>query len=77
MEKVIQVVIQQGISRLNVRSGPGSDYNIVTKVYPGQAYDLLQETEEWYKIKIDEQTQGWVSSKYSLLQEKSLEQKLN
>ena len=77
VEKVIQVVIQQGISRLNVRSGPGSDYNIVTKVYPGQAYDLLQETEEWYKIKIDEQTQGWVSSKYSLLQEKSLEQKLN
>ena len=51
-EKTTQVIINQGISRLNVRKGPGSEYDIVTKVYPGESYPLLQEDGEWYKIKV-------------------------
>ena len=63
-EKIIKVVVQAKISRLNVRKGPGISYPIIAKVYPGEVYQLLQEQDEWYKINIDEQTQGWVFARY-------------
>jgi len=63
-EKTTQVIVNQEISRLNVRKGPGFEYDIVTKVYPGESYPLLQEQEEWYKIKVDEETEGWLFATY-------------
>ncbi len=63
-EKIIKVVVQAKISRLDVRKGPGTSYPIIAKVYPGEVYQLLQEQDEWYKINIDEQTQGWVFARY-------------
>jgi len=65
-KKTTQIIINQGISRLNVRKGPGSEYDIVTKVYPGESYPLLQEQGEWYKIRVDEDTEGWLSATYVL-----------
>jgi len=65
-EKTTQVVVNQGISSLNVRKGPGTEYDIVTKVYPGESYPLLQEQEEWYKIRVDEETEGWLFATYVL-----------
>ena len=48
---------------LNVREGPGTSYDIVTKIKPGEKYDLLEEKGDWYKIELPNQT-GWVSSQY-------------
>jgi len=68
-EKTAQIIINQGIGRLNVRTGPGPEYDVIIKVYPGESYPLLQEQGEWYKIKVDEETEGWLSATYTTLQE--------
>jgi hypothetical protein len=53
---------------LNVRSGPGTNYPILTKVYPGKSYPLLQEEEKWYKIKAGLDIEGWVTDQYAAKQ---------
>jgi len=50
---------------LRVREGPETSYPILLQVYPGENYDLLEEVKGWYKIRVDEQTSGWVSSQYA------------
>ncbi len=49
---------------LNVREGPGISYDVVTKVKPGEKYELLEEKGNWYKIKLPSKS-GWVSSEYA------------
>ena len=49
---------------LNVRSGPGTSFSTVTKVNPGEKYELLEESSGWYKIKVSGQS-GWVSTQYA------------
>jgi len=52
---------------LNVRSGPGTSYAKIMKVYPKEAYPLIEEKDDWYKITIDEKTEGWVVSDYATI----------
>ncbi|MDA2936203.1 pilus assembly protein PilM [Patescibacteria group bacterium AH-259-L05] len=60
------VKIQEtGIAYLNARSGPGTNYDKVGRVYPGKSYPQLQEQDLWYKIKIDDTTEGWIYSIYT------------
>ena len=71
MEKTAQenVLIQEVV---NVRSGPGTNYSKIGRVYSGESYPLLQEQDQWYKIRIpanaagrDEQGEAWIFSKYA------------
>ena len=62
------LITQTPTGWLNVRAGPGTTYPILTKVYPGQSYPLLQEAEKWYKIKVDLNTEGWVIDQYAAKQ---------
>lgn len=50
---------------LNAREGPGTDFPKIGKVYPQKIYILLEEKDEWYKIKIDETAEGWIFSRYA------------
>ncbi|MFH1790262.1 MAG: pilus assembly protein PilM [bacterium] len=50
---------------LNAREGPGTNYSIVSKVKPGEIYELLQEQSNWYKININTSTWAWVISQYA------------
>ena len=50
---------------LRVREGAGTTYPSIMQVYPGENYSLLEESEGWYKIQIDEETTGWVFSEYA------------
>lgn len=50
---------------LNVRSGPNLNNNIITKVKPGEKYQLLDEQTDWYKIKLPTGSSGWISSQYA------------
>jgi len=50
---------------LNVRQGAGTNYFIITKIYPGETYELLEETEKWYKIKIGDK-EGWIFNSYAI-----------
>lgn len=46
---------------LNVRSGPGSSYKIVTTVKQGEAYTIVEEKSGWGRLKSNV---GWVSLQY-------------
>jgi len=66
IEKITEVIIQDTPTGwLNVREGPGTSYNRIDRVYPKETYTLLEEDKNWYKIKIDEETEGWVTSQYA------------
>ncbi len=65
-EATTSVLIEEtGIGWLRVRKGPGTDYSEITKVYPGESYQLLEESEGWYKIKLDEEAEGWIAARYA------------
>ncbi|MEZ7892157.1 MAG: SH3 domain-containing protein [Candidatus Wallbacteria bacterium] len=48
---------------LNVRSGPGTNYDVIGKLYNGNNVDILEESGGWYKINYNGQT-GWICGKY-------------
>ncbi|MCD4704711.1 pilus assembly protein PilM, partial [bacterium] len=50
---------------LNVRSGPGTNYEILIKIYPGEEYVMLKEESDWYQIKISEEALGWIHVDYA------------
>lgn len=52
------------VSSLNVRSGAGPSYSVVTVVNQGQAISVMETSSNgWSKIEVNNKT-GWVSSKY-------------
>ena len=61
------IILDTTTGWLNARKGPGTTYAIVTRVYAGGKYILLEEKGKWYKIQLSwegEQT-AWVSSQYA------------
>ncbi len=50
---------------LNVRSGPGTNHNVIQKVNPGESYELIDEEKDWYKILLKSAKEGWVFSQYA------------
>ena len=49
---------------LNVRSGAGTKYNIVTKLKKGDKVTVLENKSGWCKVKTSNNKTGWVSEKY-------------
>lgn len=51
---------------LNLRSGPGIEFNKVTVIYKGQVVALLGRwaTNNWVKVRLYSGTEGWVNSVY-------------
>jgi hypothetical protein len=56
------------VSKLNVRSEGSVKGKILTKVTLGQLLDLMAESNGWFKIKLANGTEGWVSGQYSAKQ---------
>lgn len=49
-------------SVVNVRSGPGTDYSVVTQVKLGDALTILGESGDWYRVQTPEGYQGYVAN---------------
>jgi uncharacterized protein YgiM (DUF1202 family) len=51
---------------LNIRSGPGITYGVITSVYRGTSLTLLARNADasWVKVALSSGTQGWVNSRY-------------
>ena len=49
---------------LNVRSGAGTSYSVVTKINKGNKVDIIESKNGWYKIKTSSGKIGWVSGDY-------------
>ncbi len=50
-------------SVLTVREGPGVDYEAIGYVMEGDPYEIIEEVDGWYKIKLDD-GDGYVNSDY-------------
>ncbi len=56
-------------SVLNVRTGPGEAFNIVSQVTQNDCLDVLTTQDGWFHIKNDARLDGWASQQYMALQE--------
>ena len=54
---------------LRVRQGPGTSYPEIAKVNSGEEFPLLEEKDGWFKIRIEEGQEGWISSQYAQKEE--------
>ena len=50
-------------THLNVRQGPGKEYNSIGQLYEGNTVSIVSEIGSWYKIRYDS-TYGYIYSKY-------------
>ncbi|HJC00084.1 MAG TPA: C40 family peptidase [Candidatus Flavonifractor merdavium] len=57
-------LVQTGGSTLNVRSGPGTDYDKVTSLSNGSVVTIVGIDNGWYKVKTSGGSVGYVSSDY-------------
>jgi len=49
------------VESMNVRNGPGTEYQIIHKLKKGTTYEIIEENNNWYKIKITSETEGWIA----------------
>lgn len=62
--KVIEPVTKYvNVGSLNLRSGAGTNYSVITSVSQGQAVTATEINDSWSKVTVNGKT-GWVSSKY-------------
>ncbi|KMM39669.1 glycosyl hydrolase [Alkalihalobacillus macyae] len=47
--------------RANVRTGPGKGYNVITQVKAGAKFFVEGIRENWFKVKLYDGTNGWIS----------------
>jgi N-acetylmuramoyl-L-alanine amidase len=48
------------VSTLNVRTGPGLSYPVLTKVHRGEEYNIVDTQNDWYKVRTGS-GEGWVA----------------
>jgi hypothetical protein len=49
-------------NNVNVRSGPGTNYPVVTKVNRNTVVNLLDQAFGWYRVSLQDGTTGWIAS---------------
>lgn len=57
-----QGTIKVDASVVNVRTGPGLSYDIMTQVTGGEKVTMLSEENEWYKVRLSNDQIGWIAS---------------
>lgn len=57
---------------LNIRSGPGTDFDIIGQANTDEMYPIIMEQGEWVEIQLEAET-GWVTTAYITIKEESVE----
>lgn len=52
-------------SNLNVRSGPGTDYDVITMLHSGTEIDVVGEEDGWIRVSTPEHGEGYISADYA------------
>ena len=50
-------------SRANLRSGPGMEYRVITKVTKGKSLDVVEKKGDWLKVRRKGGKEGWIHGK--------------
>lgn len=53
---------KKGNTYVNLRSGPGTNHSVVTKVYAGTAMTVLGTTGQWYSVRLPNNQTGYVAN---------------
>ncbi len=53
------LVVKESI--VNIRSGPGTDYSIVSKTRAGEQFPVLSQAGQWYQILLSGSSSGWIA----------------
>lgn len=59
------IILQTPTGFLRVRKDNNLNSAELSRVYPNENFDLLEETTGWFKIKLSDGKTGWVSSQYA------------
>ncbi len=49
-------------SQVNMRSGPGTDFLVLAVAEYGDSFEVLEDSSDWYKIRLNNGHTGWVAS---------------
>ena len=58
--KANQLTVQT--EAVNIRTGPGLDYEVMGQVKKGETLELLKEDQKWYNVRLSNKKTGWVAS---------------
>jgi len=58
------------VDSMNVRNGPGTEYQIIHKLTKGATYEIIEESNNWYQIEINSETEGWIAGWLITISEK-------
>jgi len=70
------VVTVSGDSTLNVRSLPSSDGAVVDMLFGGDKLPLIKEEGEWYQVRFEDETTGWISKRFSVIEGRAVKASL-
>jgi len=58
-------------SVVNIRTGPGTQYDIITQVNRGEILEALNKSGDWYNVRLKDGTVGWISALYVTVYDKA------
>ncbi len=61
-------------NKLNVRKGPATEHDKLDTLDKNTEIKLLEEQDNWYRIKLDDKKEGWVCGDYVLTESQAKEQ---
>ena len=53
---------------MNVRSLPSASGAVVDMLFGGDRLPLVKEEGEWYQVQFEDETTGWISKKFSVIE---------
>lgn len=63
--EVMVVITKTETGWLNARKGPGREFEVLTKLYPQETYQWLDEQGEWWQLSLASGEKVWILSKYA------------
>lgn len=61
-------------TELNVRKGPSIENDKIGSLANGTVVEVLEHENDWYKVKLDDNKEGWISGDYALTESQAMEQ---
>ena len=58
----VNTTVKVNGSVVNIRSGPGTSYGLVTQVYAGDTMQVLGSANDWYNVRLPSGASGWIAN---------------
>ncbi|CEN77692.1 SH3 domain-containing protein [Paraclostridium sordellii] len=62
------------VNELNIRKGPSAKEDKIGSLENGSVIEILEDNDNWYKIKLEDNKTGWISAEYVITETQAKEQ---